>query len=215
MIREGHIREVTFIGTNTDVRLVDTKIESEFTILRNKNWIIYRPKEELVVSSSSYNITEQHEESSSSSYNRTRFELQHEGSSSLHNRTRFESQQLDNDNYELFNEFNNNFELNEFKNFNDDHLTISPSNFQSKFSNMTDIFKNIRKFLREQENITEKVTTIVLAKSVDVGRIIHDVLQNFWNLLAIPNNFNQIFMAGEMFDECTTGSLIIVPNSIL
>ncbi|RHZ86521.1 hypothetical protein Glove_50g10 [Diversispora epigaea] len=41
MIEDSCIKEITFAGTNLE--LIDTKIESEFAILRNKNWIVYRP----------------------------------------------------------------------------------------------------------------------------------------------------------------------------
>ncbi|RHZ77779.1 hypothetical protein Glove_173g31 [Diversispora epigaea] len=41
MVLDGYIKEITFMETNLE--LIDTKIESEFEILRNKNWIAYRP----------------------------------------------------------------------------------------------------------------------------------------------------------------------------
>ncbi|RHZ77780.1 hypothetical protein Glove_173g30 [Diversispora epigaea] len=210
-------------------------------------------QEELEASSSSHNVTSTII-ASSFSYNVTHtFEFNNElvSSSSSHNTASFESQQSDINNYELFHESDDNFENTtlEFENINaeNDNNMIIFDEPSLKSSDTTDIFKNIRKFLRTQENISEKITTITFNKSddpsieifnwiqkcqnetlldipeiklinevgIDAGGIIHDVLQNFWNILTIPDNFNRIFIAGKIFDECTTESLIIVPNPIL
>src|SRR6185436_18801262 len=72
-------------------------------------------------------------------------------SSSSHNITSFESQQSDINNYELDNNFGLNentileFENDNVENDNDMIILNEPS---PKSSNTTDIFKNIRKFLR-------------------------------------------------------------------
>ncbi|RHZ81550.1 hypothetical protein Glove_118g18 [Diversispora epigaea] len=221
------IKEMEFKGTPEET--IDTKIESEFEILHNKNWIVYRPcsnsglflversinpytiliisrltsnrkklyiglfnlfrngnnneqEEELVASSSSLNIrstseinNEQEVIASSSSYNPALFE------------------QLDYNNYELF------------ENTNDDILNETSPIFSD-----ANIFKNLLNFLRMQKKFQKKsqqfddpnkdifcwiqkcdnktlldIPEIKLVNEVgiDSGGIIHDVLQNFWNIL--------------------------------
>jgi len=88
-------------------------------------------------------------------------------SSSSHNITSFESQQSDINNYELDDNFGLNentileFENDNVENDNDMIILNEPS---PKSSNTTDIFKNIRKFLRTQENISEKQQLLLLIK---------------------------------------------------
>jgi hypothetical protein len=40
-------------------------------------------------------------------------------------------------------------------------------------------------------------------------------MQTFWNHLSIPDNFNKIYEAGNIFEESLSGSIIITPNPIL
>ncbi|RHZ82391.1 hypothetical protein Glove_109g44 [Diversispora epigaea] len=246
MVLGGYIKEITFTGSNLE--LLNKIIQSSLSYSsRKKLYIGLLNNNE--ASSSSHNIT--NTIVASSSLYTFEFNNKLVSSSSLHNTASFESQQSDINNHELFHESDDNFENTtlEFENINAENnnnfiIFNEPS---LKSSNTTDIFKNIQKFLRTQENISEKITTITFNKSddpsieifnwiqkcqnetlldipeiklinevdIDASGIIHDILQNFWNILAIPDNFNRIFMAGKIFDECTTESLIIVPNSIL
>ncbi|CAG8539384.1 6267_t:CDS:2 [Diversispora eburnea] len=114
-------------------------------------------------------------------FNNNEQEEELEASSSLHNvastiassssyniKSTLEYNNVSNNNNNEPDELNENNIL-EFKSINaeyNNNLNIF-NELPSKPFNMTDIFKGIQKFLRNQENIFKKITTIVISKSKD------------------------------------------------